>query len=190
MENTTNTTVEGCDVDKFIDVVESKQKLFNKQNEEFLDAYDDVLYDICESVERNIGLIDLEHPQQPERPQKRHIELESNNNTKKVKCEENCDLETCISDEMVKCKSCQIQVRKKYFATHSRSKLHKNNISKLHNTLKVSVESAFGKRVISYKMNDKVIDQSETPEVFLNSIKNEIMVLIQKCIETHNITKP
>ncbi|CAH4031571.1 unnamed protein product [Pieris brassicae] len=185
MENTTNTSVEGFVADKLTDVVES----VIEHNEDFLDAYDDELYDICESVERNIGLTDLEHPQAPERPHKRNVDLENNNNTKKVKREENCDSETGISDEMVKCKSCQILVRKKYFATHPRSKLHKHNMSKLHNTLKVSVESAFGKRVISYKMNDKVIDQCETPEVFLNSIKNDIMVLIQKCIETYNVTK-
>lgn len=95
------------------------------------------------------------------------------------------------NDDMVKCNSCQILVGKKYFASHSRSKLHKNNFSKLHNTLKISVESAFGKRVISYKINENtnILDQSETPGVFLNFIKDEIMITIQKSMEKYSVSK-
>ncbi|CAK1546134.1 unnamed protein product [Leptosia nina] len=163
-----------------VEVIESEicdEPVFDSQ-------YDDDLYNICESFESKTEIGPV-----PENLVKRAAEDEPSNNSKRQKCDNGDVTDATAGDEKVKCPSCQILVRKKYFATHSRSKLHKSNVSKLHNTIKVCVESACGKRVISYKMNEKSFDHFDAPEVFLNSVKNEIMVLIQKSIEKYTVLK-
>lgn len=61
-------------------------------------------------------------------------------------------------DDKVTCGICEVEVKKRYFANHLKSNRHKNNISKLHTTLKnVSVvETAFGNRIISYKIHSPI----------------------------------
>lgn len=73
--------------------------------------------------------------------------------------------------------------------------IHKNNVLKLHSYFSnVSiVESAFGHRTLTYKINSKTEDSSktmfETPELFLNSIKEEIIFLVEDAIKQHTIFK-
>lgn len=95
---------------------------------------------------------------------------------------------------MIMCSTCHVPVKRRYFANHLRSNLHKIKLVKVHNSLKnVSViESAFGQRIISYKIhskNQQPTKNFETPELFLNSIKNEILLLIEESIEQHTIFK-
>ncbi|XP_050677400.1 uncharacterized protein LOC126974058 isoform X2 [Leptidea sinapis] len=100
---------------------------------------------------------------------------------------------TSVNDEMVNCSLCQILIRKRYYANHLRSNLHKNNVMQLHSTLKnVTVhESAFGNRIISYKIKSKSnqLQTFETPEMFLNSIKNEIISLFEESVRLLTIFK-
>lgn len=91
----------------------------------------------------------------------------------------------------MECQTCHIFIKKRYLANHFKSNLHKNNLLNSHNTLSnVNViESAFGNRILTYKIKSKV-DRStqvnfETPELFLNSIKDDILFLIQECIHQH-----
>lgn len=97
-------------------------------------------------------------------------------------------------NEKVNCSICQVLVSRRYLANHLKSKLHKSKLEKVHDSLKnVSViESAFGNRIISYKIhgkNDQHSNNFKTPELFLNSIKNEIMLLIEESIQQHTVFK-
>ncbi|CAK1598078.1 unnamed protein product [Parnassius mnemosyne] len=99
------------------------------------------------------------------------------------------------NDDQVECPTCHIFIKKRYLANHFKSNVHKNNLLNSHNSLSnVSViESAFGNRILTYKIKSRV-DRStwvnfETPELFLNSIKDDILFLLQECIHQHIIFK-
>ncbi|XP_072931917.1 uncharacterized protein [Epargyreus clarus] len=94
----------------------------------------------------------------------------------------------------VMCDVCQRLVSKRYFANHIKSNIHKNNIFKSHSTqANVSViESAFGQRIISYRIKSKLnesVDTLKTPELFFNSIKDNICSLIEESIKMHILFK-
>lgn len=100
-----------------------------------------------------------------------------------------------IGGNKIKCDICQVYINKKYFTNHLKSNFHKNNHLKSHSSLpNVSViESAFGQRIKTYKINSKSNNTSDlifkTPESFLNSVKNDILLLIKESIEEHSVLK-
>lgn len=94
----------------------------------------------------------------------------------------------------VNCSTCHVLVSKRYLANHLRSNAHKNNVLKLHGSLtNVSVvDSAFGQRITSFKIKSKIISSEsgfETPELFLKSIKDDVMCLIAESIAQHTVFK-
>lgn len=132
---------------------------------------------------------------------KRSIDADVNNiNAKRPRLNQGASTSSArsnVNSDSVKvnCTACNILISKRYFANHLRSNIHKNNIFKSHSSLKnVSViESAFGQRIMSYKINRKEMHSSElvfqTPEQFLNSVKDDILFLINESIKEHTIVK-
>lgn len=124
---------------------------------------------------------------------KRTNNIENNTHkTKRVKQEASSSSHpSAAQSDKVHCDACGILVCKKYFTNHLKSNRHKTKASKLHDNLQnvYVVESAFGQRIISYKINSKSDGSFETPEIFLNSIHNDIQSLIEESILKHTVFK-
>ncbi|XP_069364145.1 uncharacterized protein [Maniola hyperantus] len=165
-------------------------------------AYDSELYNICEEID---SIIPTEQKLQTGGALKRSNDSTVNNSVKRVKYNEGASTSAIqhpinsttpaeySEGNKVKCDICKIFVNKRYFSNHLKSNLHKNNHLKSHPSLSnVSViDSAFGQRIITYMINSKNDDLSifKTPESFLNSIKNDILFLIQESIKEHTVFK-
>lgn len=115
-------------------------------------------------------------------------DAENNSSSKRPRNEE----DTSVAGK-VHCDICNILVSKRYFANHLKSNTHKNNILKSHNSFEnvCVIESAFGQRIITYKIKSK--EQSDlvfqTPESFLDSIKSEMFFLIDDTLKQHATVK-
>lgn len=113
----------------------------------------------------------------------------NDNNVAKIPCIE----ETSTSYDKVLCTTCNTLVSKRYFANHVKSNTHKNNVLKSHSSLKnvTVIESAFNQRIISYKVKSKPETKLlfETPELFLDSIKDDLFFLIKEAINQHTSLK-
>ncbi|XP_052743835.1 uncharacterized protein LOC128199234 [Bicyclus anynana] len=179
--------------------------LFNSSNDSelneimencLLDSTDDKkLYELCENFENT--MIPMQQAIQTSGTLKRPNDSGSNNASKIVKYSEQASSSienTTFSHEQIegikiRCDLCQIYINQKFFVSHL--KIHKNNHFKSHASLSnVSlIDSACGQRKISYKINNKTNHPSDLPfktsEEFINSIKNDILVLIHESIKEY-----
>lgn len=88
----------------------------------------------------------------------------------------------------VECPTCKIFVTKRYLSNHYKSNIHKNNILKTNHALAnvTLVESAFRHRIQTFKIlsnTDREAVQFETPEVFFDSVRETISILIDDCVK-------
>ncbi|CAH2109056.1 unnamed protein product [Euphydryas editha] len=99
------------------------------------------------------------------------------------------------NSDNVLCSACQKEICRRYYSNHLKSNVHKNNVLRMEGSLKnVSViESAFGQRIITYrickKSNQTLETTFQTPEIFMNSIKDDIFQLIERSIVSYSIFK-
>lgn len=136
--------------------------------------------------------------QQVGRGIKRGITTDENKVTKKAKFDEGASTSSIetndVDNNKVECDTCHVYINKRYLNNHLKSNTHKNNLLKSHNSLTnvTVVETAFGNRILTYRINSKTLQSGqyfETPESFLNSLKIDILFLINECIQQHTIFK-
>lgn len=94
----------------------------------------------------------------------------------------------------MRCSLCNISVKKKFFASHLKSNIHKKNaLTKDANLTNVFlIETAFANRIMTYRItsNSNTLHHNfETAELFLDSIKTTVFQLINQCISEHIIVK-
>ncbi|XP_045761329.1 uncharacterized protein LOC123864747 [Maniola jurtina] len=197
-------TIESC-VSSFFNTSINDEELIEALDYcDLLDpAYDNELYNMCEAID---SIIPTKQKLQIGGALKRSNDSTVNNSAKRVKYNEGASTSSVQYSEnnsttpsaysegnKVKCDICNIFITKRYFSNHLKSNLHKNNHLKSHPSLSnVSViDSAFGQRIITYMINSKNDDLSifKTPESFLNSIKNDILFLVQESIKEHTVFK-
>ncbi|KAJ0169451.1 hypothetical protein K1T71_015038 [Dendrolimus kikuchii] len=137
----------------------------------FDSEYDTNLYEICTTIENNVIQSSSHSVQTGQGMFKRSIESDNSNSDAKRQRHD----EPSTSTNKLHCETCNILVNRRYFVNHTKSIVHKNNILKSHCSLdNVSVvDSAFGQRIISYKVKNKNQSDSvfQTPELFLELIK-------------------
>ncbi|XP_052746715.1 uncharacterized protein LOC128199737 [Bicyclus anynana] len=165
-------------------------------------TYDKELYELCENFENTT--IPMEQAIQTGGALKRSSDSETSIASKRVKyadatssssVENSTISHEQIEGNKIRCDLCQIYINKRYFSSHLKSNLHKNNHLKSHPSLSnVSIiDSAFGQRIMSYKIDSKTNNPLELPfktsESFINSIKNDILLLIQESITEHTVVK-
>ncbi|XP_045501419.1 uncharacterized protein LOC123698711 [Colias croceus] len=163
-----------------------------EKRELFDSSYDDELYNQCLMVETTLI------QQQVGRGIKRGITTDENKVTKKAKFDEGASTSSIetndVDNNKVECDTCHVYINKRYLNNHLKSNTHKNNLLKSHNSLTnvTVVETAFGNRILTYRINSKTLQSVqyfETPESFLNSLKIDILFLINECIQQHTILK-
>ncbi|KAJ0169421.1 hypothetical protein K1T71_015008 [Dendrolimus kikuchii] len=146
----------------------------------FDSEYDTNLYEICTTIENNVIQSSSHSVQTGQGVFKRSIESDNSNSDAKRQRHD----EPSTSTDKLHCETCNILVNRRYFVNHTKSIVHKNNILKSHCSLdNVSVvDSAFGQRIISYKVKNKNQSDSvfQTPELFLELIKSDIFFLIDE----------
>ncbi|KAJ0169183.1 hypothetical protein K1T71_015310 [Dendrolimus kikuchii] len=130
----------------------------------FDSEYDTNLYEICTTIENNVIQSSSHSVQTGQGVFKRSIESDNSNSDAKRQRHD----EPSTSTDKLHCETCNILVNRRYFVNHTKSIVHKNNILKSHCSLdNVSVvDSAFGQRIISYKVKNKNQSDSvfQTPE--------------------------
>ncbi|KAF9416301.1 hypothetical protein HW555_006255, partial [Spodoptera exigua] len=153
---------------------------------------------IEENIELSNSEFNQELQQQVGRGIKQGIITNENKVTKKAKLNEGASTSSIetndVDNNKVECDTCHVYIAKRYLNNHLKSNTHKNNLLKLHNSLPnvTVVETAFGNRILTYRINSKTHQSGqyfETPESFLNSLKIDILFLINECIQQHTILK-
>ncbi|KAJ0169636.1 hypothetical protein K1T71_014821 [Dendrolimus kikuchii] len=155
----------------------------------FDSEYDTNLYEICTTIENNVIQSSSHSVQTGQGMFKRSIESDNSNSDAKRQRHD----EPSTSTDKLHCETCNILVNRRYFVNHTKSIVDKNNILKSHCSLdNVSVvDSAFGQRIISYKVKNKNQSDSvfQTPELFLELIKSDIFFLIDEVLKQHSTVK-
>ncbi|XP_069360915.1 uncharacterized protein [Maniola hyperantus] len=100
------------------------------------------------------------------------------------------------NNHSVECPYCKTNVNQKYYTSHLKSKKHINNVllnSSIQNLANVQIiENAFGRRIVTYRISNENTSSNsefETPEYFLNSIKNIIYELLDKLLKEYKAIK-
>lgn len=125
---------------------------------------------------------------------------------KKIKTHQNPSVEYAVSstsstnqnvstesNNKIECPVCHVSVTSKYYSNHLKSKIHKNNVLSLDKefTNVQLIESAFGKRIITYRiLPDAIVSQAlETPELFLHNTKSKVFKLLERSINEYFVVK-
>lgn len=101
--------------------------------------------------------------------------------------EEPCNKRTRYEEEeeeKVSCDVCKVSFTKKQLAPHRRTNEHKNKMCERYNNDVNIIKSAFGSRVVSYRIknSDKSILR---PSVFLDNIKSVVKALVDDYLEVN-----
>lgn len=92
---------------------------------------------------------------------------------------------------LVECKACDTFVGNWYWENHLKSIIHENNVSKMHKYLDnvMILDFTVGNQIVSYKIKSKDRTALESPEIFLDSVKADILFLIGESLLHHSILK-
>ncbi|XP_039764238.1 uncharacterized protein LOC120636745 [Pararge aegeria] len=97
------------------------------------------------------------------------------------------------NNNTIECPNCKVYVNRKYYTNHLKSKTHSKNVLSLNPNLNnvQLIETAFGRRIVTYRIPNSTNTNSifETPEHFLNIIKNTVSVIqvVQKSLKPPNL---
>lgn len=94
----------------------------------------------------------------------------------------------------IECHVCKKSFSKKYFTNHLQSNAHKNNVLSSYKSFTnvQLIDTAFGNRLKTFRITSNVnetILEFETPEVFLEGIKETITSLINDCVKEQKAVK-
>lgn len=99
------------------------------------------------------------------------------------------NIETSIQEctqstvKMMKCTTCNVYVKKRYFSNHVNSHLHKNNLFKLKHSLENVniIETAFKDRLLTYRIGTNSSKDCTTPELYFSSINDSVVQILSEC---------